>query len=293
MKVLVTGGWGFIGKHLVRKLVSLGYSVSVIDNDPRAPDYIYGAVDYYNLDICNFDDIKDLFNVDYVFHLAAEARIQHSIDNPRFTTNVNVMGTVNVLDACVAAGVKKFIYSSTSAVYGLAAEFPTGEDANIDCLNPYSASKFASEEMVKCYTRLYGLDSCIFRYFNVYNDDSPLVGPYSLVIGRFLNQFKNGESLTVVGTGDSLRDFIHVDDVVRINVLAAEHNSSLGGEVFNVGSGVNISILDVAKLISDNIVFVEPRVGEAKTTLAKIEKATRFFGWTPSVSLEEWIKGKL
>jgi UDP-glucose 4-epimerase len=293
MKILVTGGCGFIGHHIVNQLVKDNHDVIVIDDCSADNDKFYfnDRATYYKHSICNYDTIESLFEgVEYVFHLAAESRIQSAIDNPMHAVNVNVVGTTNILMACKKYNIKRIIYSGTSSVYGLTNCFPTKENNEIDCLNPYASTKYCGEEMIRCFTKLYGVDSCIFRYFNVYGEDSPVTGPYSLVIGIFLNQKKNNEPITLVGDGESLRDFVYVKDVVDINIKAMEHKENLNGEIFNVGSGTNYKIKDIARSISSDIIEIPKRLGEAKTTLADIEKAKNILNWHPSMDLLDWLK---
>lgn len=296
MNIIVTGGCGFIGSHLVDKLVTLGHHVQVIDNLSANNDVFYynkNAI-YYNIDICNLTKIEPIFNnIDYVFHLAAESRIQPAIENPLHAVNVNVIGTTNILQCSLKYKIKRVIYSGTSAVYGLTCSVPTNETENIDCLNPYSATKFAGEEMIRCYNKLHGLDACIFRYFNVYGERSPVSGPYSLVVGIFINQHKNNQALTVVGDGMNERDFVHVYDVVDANICAMNSVENLNAQVFNIGNGKNYKILDIAKLISNNIVFIPYRIGEAKTTLANITRSQNILNWNPQIDIVNWIKEKL
>lgn len=293
MKIIVTGGCGFIGHHLVNKLIKNDHEVIVIDDCSASNDKFYfnEKAKYYKYNICEYDLIEPLFkDIDYVFHLAAESRIQSAIDNPKYAVDVNVIGTTNVLLACRKYNIKRIMYSSTSSVYGLTNSFPTKENNEIDCLNPYASTKYCGEEMIRCFTKLYGVDSCIFRYFNVYGEDSPVTGPYSLVIGIFLNQKKNNEPITLVGDGESLRDFVYVKDVVDINIKAMEHKENLNGEIFNVGSGTNYKIKDIARSISSDIIEIPKRLGEAKTTLADIEKAKNILNWHPSMDLLDWLK---
>jgi UDP-glucose 4-epimerase len=293
MKTIVTGGCGFIGGHLVDSLLDGGYDVTVIDDlsANNGTFYYRNEAKYHKLSITDYEKIEPLFEgVDHVFHLAAEARIQPSIENPTRAVEINVLGTTNVLKASVKHKIKRVIYSGTSAVYGLTEELPTDENTKIDCLNPYSATKYAGEEMIKCFNKLYGLDACIFRYFNVYGERSPVSGPYSLVIGIFLDQLKNNESLTVVGDGLNRRDFIHVKDVVAANILAMKNQNKLNGEIFNIGFGKNYSILEIAQMISKNYTHIPARLGEARNTLANIEKARRILNWEPKIKIDEWLK---
>lgn len=294
MKALVTGGAGFIGSHLVDRLVHLGWEVLVLDNKSANNEQFYYNEDayYFKWDICNYDLTRDLYNgVDYVFHLAAESRLQPAIENPINAVVKNSVGTCTVLQCAREAGVKKVIYSSTSSAYGLN-KFPNVETDPNDCLNPYSASKVSGEDLCRMYTKLYGLKTITFRYFNVYGERSPTTGQYSPVIGIFLKQRNEGKPLTVVGDGSQRRDFIHVHDVVSANVIAAiseNISDEYYGQIFNIGSGENISVLEIAELISNNITFIPERSGEAKTTLADITKAQTVLNWNPNIDLKEWI----
>jgi UDP-glucose 4-epimerase len=296
VKFLVTGGCGFIGTHLTRKLVELGHKVSVIDNLSTKKftitdvEFVVG-VDYHITDIRYYDKILPLFKgIDGVFHLAAEARIQASIDNPKHAVDANILGTTHVLEACRIQKVKRIINSSTSAIYGLTDQFPTHESTEPGCLNPYASTKLAAEIMTQCYFKTYNLESYNLRYFNVFGEGSPVTGPYSLVIGIFLDQLARGESLTVVDKGESLRDFVYVGDVVDANIKAMTQTGTAQSEILNIGSGTNVSILEIAKAMSDNIVFVSSRPGECKQTLADISKAKEFLDWGPTTKLLDWLQ---
>lgn len=292
MKTLVTGGCGFIGGHLVDRLVSDGHEVTVIDDLSADNDqfYVTGGVKYAHISILEDHLIDRYFDgVDYVFHCAADARIQPSIINPTHAVNVNVLGTLSVLKACVNHGVKRIIYSSTSSVYGLTDCVPTNEQVPYNCLNPYAATKLGGEELVKCYSKIHGLDSCVLRYFNVFGERSPVSGPYSLVIGIFLSQRRSNKPLTVVGKGECLRDFIYVKDVADVNVKAMSYDSRLDGSVFNIGFGRNLRIIDIAKRLSDYIEYIDYRPGEALVTCADNTKAYTTFGWSPTTWLLDWL----
>ena len=293
MKYLVTGGAGFIGSNIVDRLVSAGHGVVVIDNESSdAHDYFYynDKAKYYKHDICDHDKIKHLFKgVDTVFHCAAEARIQPAIKNPLLAVKTNSYGTCSVLQAARDMGVRRVVYSSTSSAYGLINEVPQVETQPDDCLNPYSVSKVSGEKLCKMYSDLFGLETVIFRYFNVYGERQPLRGQYAPVVGLFLEQMKKGEPLTIVPDGEQRRDFTHVSDVVGANVLASTVKLETYGQVFNVGTGTNFSVNELAKMISDNTIMIEPRLGEARFTRANNEKIKRFLGWEPKVKFEDWI----
>ena len=295
MKCLVTGGAGFIGSNLVDQLIKDGHEVIVIDNEfSSAHNHFYwnDNAQNYKLDICDYDNTRPLYDgVDFVFHLAAEARIQPAIENPIQAVYINSVGTCTVLQCAREAGAKKVMYSSTSSAYG------RNEPANVetqpdDCLNPYSVSKVNGEKLCKMYTELYGLRTIIFRYFNVYGERQPLRGQYAPVIGIFLRQRAAGEPLTIVGDGEQRRDFTHVSDVVQANILAATKDveDKFYGGTYNVGCGVNYSVNEIANAISDNQINIPPRIGESRVTLANNGKLRTIFGWRSQVNLMDWIK---
>jgi len=295
MKALVTGGAGFIGSNLVDKLLRLEWDVVVIDNESAECNekfYWNDKADNHKLDICDYESTRNLYDgVDYVFHLAAESRLQPAIKNPINAVTKNAVGTCTVLQCAREADVQKVIYSSTSSAYGLN-KYPNYETDPNDCLNPYSVSKVAGEELCTLYTKLYGLKTIILRYFNVYGERSPTTGQYAPVIGIFLRQKDAGEPLTIVGDGLQRRDFVHVQDVANANLMAAFANleEECYGQVYNIGNGENISILEIAQMISDNYIHIPPRDGEARTTLACIEKAKNTFGWSPDLNVKQWIE---
>jgi UDP-glucose 4-epimerase len=297
IKSLVTGGAGFIGSNLVDRLIREGHEVVVIDNESAECNeqfYWNSKAKNYRFDVCDYEKTRPLYDgVDYVFHLAAESRLQPAIKNPIEAVTKNCVGTCTVLQCAREAGIKKVIYSSTSSGYGLN-PWPNHEEQNDDCLNPYSVSKVAAEKLCKMYTDLYGLKTIVFRYFNVYGERSPTIGQYAPVIGIFLKQKSNNQPLTIVGNGLQRRDFVHVYDVAEANVLAAltDIPDEYYGQLYNVGSGVNYSINEIANVISSKQVNIPPRIGEARTTLANIQKLTNIFGWQSKVNLVEWINGQ-
>ena len=293
---LVTGGAGFIGSHIVEQLLSIGHEVVVVDNEYSDNENFYWRDDTYNVNIDITDKaLKNAFtNVDYVFHLAAEARIGPAIENPVNAVNINTIGTCNVLQCARNAGVKKVMYSSTSSGYGLNPS-PNDETQPDDCLNPYSVSKVAGEKICKMYTDLYGLKTVIFRYFNVFGERAPKKGQYAPVIGIFLRQLAAGEKLTIVGDGEQRRDFVYVKDVANANIMAAISNADdeAYGQVYNVGSGVNYSVNDIASFISNDTINIPPRIGEARDSLANINKIQKTFAWRPEVNVEQWVREQI
>ena len=294
MNCLVTGGAGFIGSNLVDCLVNKGNKVIVIDNESALENekfYWNDKAQNYKYDICDYNLIKPLFNnIDVVFHLAAESRIQVAIKNPNRTINVNCLGTGNVMLASKVSHVKKIIYSSTSAYYGIENVIPHKEGMPRDCLNPYSVTKVAGEDIVLMYNKLYDIDTLIFRYFNVYGERQPTKGQYAPVVGLFQKMKAQGLDMTVVGDGKARRDYTHVSDVVRANVLAANLDFTCNGEIINIGTGVNCSILELVDIIGGSYKHIPARKGEAKETLADITKAKKILNWKPKVKLEDWIK---
>ena len=293
---LVTGGAGFIGSHIVEQLLSINHEVVVVDNEYSDNDKFHWREETYNVNIDITDKaLKNAFtNVDYVFHCAAEARIGPAIKNPVNAVNINTLGTCNVLQCAREAGVKKVMYSSTSAGYGLN-PYPNVETQPDDCLNPYSVSKVNGEKLCKMYTDLYGLKTVIFRYFNVYGNRQPLRGQYAPVIGIFLRQLASGEPLTIVGDGEQRRDFVNVQDVCRANIMAAISNpdDEAYGQVYNVGTGKNYSVNEIAKMFNTKTTYISARPGEARISLANADKIYKTFAWKPEVVLEEWIKEAL
>jgi len=293
-KYLVTGGAGFIGSHLVEQLLENGHQVVVVDDesaDCNEEFFWNDRAENHKVDITDYESLAPLFEgVKGVFHFAAEARIQPAIENPSRAASVNVLGTCNVLQAARTHGVERVIYSGTSSAYGLKNTPPLREDMPNDCLNPYSVTKVAGEELCKMYTRLFGLNTVILRYFNVYGERQPLKGQYAPVVGIFQRQVANGEAMTVVGDGEQRRDFTYVKDVANANFLAmTSENSEIFGETFNVGTGTNMSVLELAELIGNEVVHIPERLGEARATLADIGKIRSMLGWEPTISIQEWL----
>ena len=293
---LVTGAAGFIGSNLVEHLLDQGHSVVCVDNESANNDKFHwshenGMVINVKVDITDYKGMKNIMSgVDYVFHLAAESRLQSAIMNPIEAVQKNCVGTTVMLQCAREAGVKRFVYSSTSSGYGNN-PYPNVETQPDDCLNPYSASKIAGEKFCKMYTELYGLETVVLRYFNVFGRRSPAKGQYAPVIGIFQRQRDTGEPLTIVGDGAQRRDFVHVEDVARANYLAATMPlKGHEGEVFNVGTGSAYSIQQIADSISDNQVYIDKRSGEMETTFADITKIGDVLGWKPEIDVIDWIK---
>jgi UDP-glucose 4-epimerase len=227
--------------------------------------------------------------VEYVFHLAALPRVQPSIENPILYHDVNVNGMLNILVAARDAGVKKVIYSASSAAYGDQKEIPVHEEVKPNPMSPYALHKYIGELKVKLFHDIYGVPTVSLRYFNVYGKRQPIEGAYTLVMGIFARQRLANEPLTIVGDGEQRRDYVSVVDVVRANIMAAESEKAGKGEVINIGVGNNYSVNEVAQMMGGEVVHIEPRI-EPRETLADNRRAKELLGWEPTVDLSEWIK---
>jgi len=298
MRALVTGGAGFIGSHLVDRLINDGHEVLVVDNLSTGKiENVNPKAKFENFDLSNHKVNKILFGwenlwkgTDVVFHMACLARVQPSIENPYEYHDVNVNGLVNVLEMCRKYNIKRLVFSSSSSVYGDVEEkdLPTSENSELNPMSPYATHKLIGEQYCKLYSKLYGIDTVSLRYFNVYGNRQPTKGAYCLVMGIFAQQKLNGESMTIRGDGEQRRDFTYVDDVVDANVKCMEHTSHLNGDVFNIGNGDNRSVNQIADLIGGHRINIDPVV-EPKETLANYDKANKILGWSPKGNLEKWI----
>lgn len=294
---LVTGGAGFIGSHIVDRLLSFGHEVVVIDNessDGHDAYYWNNACENHKVDIRDFSAIAPLFQgVDYVYHLAAKASVQASVDDPLPTVSTQVMGTANVLEAARIAGCEKLVYSSTSACYGNTNPIPNVETMREDPLNAYAIGKLCGEQLVRSYYHLYGLKTVAFRYTNVYGERARHVGTYAPAVSKFLKMRREGNPLTIFGDGLQRRDFIHVGDVVNANASIVFAELDAWGETFNIGFGENWTIQELADIISEDQVHLSAKSGEMRETLAHIGKARAELSWKPKLRVTDWIKGQL
>lgn len=296
---LVTGGAGFIGSNLVDKLVDLCDKVVVIDNkSSKSRDEYYSnerAINY-DLDLSdpqNIETIKNILienKIRNIFHMAADVSVQYCVENPQQSYSNNILSTLNILESSrISNMIDRFVFSSTSAVYGLTDKISI-ETNPIDCLNSYSYSKYAGENLVKMYYDLYGLPTISFRYFNVYGNRQATKGQYAPVMGIFLKQKKEGIPLTITGDGLQTRDFIHVSDVVNANILVANtYVQGAHGKTYNIGSGKGYTIRKIAEMIHNHAEHIAPRYGEARFSCANISKMKSTFGWEPTIKLEDWI----
>lgn len=293
MKSVVTGGCGFIGSHLVDILTDLGHEVIVLDR--VNPNHRNQKANYYLQDLSkNYSEFSHYFEgVDNVFHLASEVSIPYCVERPNESMSNNTLSTMNVLECSRIHKVNKFIFSSTSAVYGNSLFLPSVETNPVECLNTYSISKYTGEQLCKMYHNLYGLKTIIFRYFNVYGERQHKTGQYAPVMSIFMRQKQDNQPLTVIGQGYQSRDFVHVSDVVLANILASQKDLDTYGEVFNVGTGEAIKIEDIANLISSYQISIPERPGEVLHSKSDISKIKEKLGWNYSISVLDWIKKTL
>ena len=294
-RAIVTGGAGFIGSHLVERLIADGHTVTVLD------DFSTGRMEnldqvkdnprllIHRVDVSSYREIKQLFEgADWVFHLAALADIVPSIQQPLAYHKANVDGTIAVLEAARAAGVSRFVYAASSSCYGVPDEFPTPETAPIRTMYPYALTKYLGEQYLLHWNKIYKLPCVSLRLFNVYGPRARTTGAYGAVFGVFLAQKLAGKPFTVVGDGTQMRDFTFVTDVVEALVRAAE--SEIEGEVLNVGSGNTYSVNHLVSLLGGDVVHVSKRPGEPDCTFADISKISHMLGWQPKVRFEDGVR---
>lgn len=294
MKYLVTGGAGFIGTNLVKELLARGHEVVVFDNYAagRKEERMQDGALYIEGDIRNLEELNNVCRngFDGIYHLAALPRVTFSVENPALTHETNVTGTLNVLLAARDHKIKRVVFSSSSSVYGNQEKYPVKEDFISLPVSPYALHKFVGEHYCRLFGELYGVETVCLRYFNVYGPYFDPDGAYALVIGKFLKQKKDGRPMTVCGDGEYFRDYTHVFDIVRANLLAMESSRVGGGEVLNIGNGKPHSVNEIVKMIGGESVFVPPRPGDVRFTHADNVKAKEFLGWEPTISLEEGIE---
>jgi UDP-glucose 4-epimerase len=294
-RTIVTGGCGFIGSHLVERLLRDGSAVTVIDNlktgRRKNLQHLSGssAVDVVELDVCEQTELKTLFrSADCVFHLAALADIVPSIERPEEYFRANVDGTFSVMQAARAANVPRVMYAASSSCYGIPDNFPTPETAQIRPQYPYALTKFLGEQIVLHWGKVYGLNVTSLRLFNVYGPRARTTGTYGAVFGVFLAQKLAGKPMTVVGNGKQTRDFTFVTDVVDAFVRAAR-SSSLSGEILNVGSGNTYSVNRLVELLGGETTNIPKRPGEPETTFADVTRISSSLDWKASVSFEDGV----
>lgn len=295
MRCLVTGGCGFIGSHLIDLLIENGHEVTVIDdlstgyvdNLNKKATHILGTIT--SPTFCRMA----VAGKQWVFHLAAWARVQRSIDDTLGTHNVNVNGTLNILEAVRLAKVDKFIYSSSSSVYGDQATHKMVEGLIPSPKSPYALQKLIAEQYVTMYAKIFSIKAVSLRYFNVYGSRQVTTGAYALVIGKFFEQLKNGEPMTIYGDGEQTRAYTHVSDVARANLLATQIEPKPGENmIYNIGTDVETSVNRIADLIAGEKKYITPNPRGAFEELRKCadnSKALKELGWVPEVSIEQGL----
>lgn len=286
-KLIVTGGAGFIGSHLTDELIALGHEVVVVDNLMLGKkEFVNAKADFQELDIRNLDDLKKVFaGAEAVFHLAADPRLPVSIEDPVGAHEINVTGTLNVLEAARKTGVKKVIFSSSCAAYG-DQKLPIKENVTMSPKDPYGTHKLMGEQYCRLFNQLFGLETVCLRYFNVYGPRKLNTGSYPMVIPVFLGQKKSGEPLTITGDGETTRDYVHVSDVVNANILAWQ-SSVVDGTAINVGTGIQTSVNEIANLVGGEAIHVAERPGEMRKAEADIKRANELLGWVPKTLLKD------
>src|SRR3989344_1259019 len=289
-KVVVTGGAGFIGSNLAAKLIEKGFDVHIVDRDPTfRRTTLPSAATLHEIDIRHTDEMQQICQgADVVYHLAAVPRVSYSVEHPVETTDENITGPVSVLTAAARAKVRRVVYSSSGSAYGEQKKLPFVETMIASPVNPYGLQKYVGELFAKMWPDVYGIETVSLRYFNVYGPGLDPNGPYALAIGKFLMARKNNQPITIYGDGTITRDFTHVRDIVRANMLAAESPKVGKGEVINIGAGRNLSVNDLAAMIGGPSVHVEARL-EPHDTRADIALAKELLGWEPEVTLEDGI----
>jgi UDP-glucose 4-epimerase len=298
MKVIVTGGAGFIGSNLVDELVKLKYKVTVIDN------FVTGLqknlnqskknikIEKIDISKCPQSKLEKIFkNTSIVFHLAGLADIVPSITNPQSYFDTNVNGTFKVLLASKNCNVKKFIYAASASCYGIPENYPTKESSKFQVEYPYALTKLMGEELTLHWAKVYGMHNISCRFFNVYGQRSRTTGAYGAVFGVFLAQKLANKPLTIVGNGKQTRDFIHVSDLVNALVKASKNGKK--GTAYNLGSGKETSVNTIAKLIGGKKIFIPKRPGEPDRSLANISKAKKDFRWKPKTSIKNGVESLL
>lgn len=296
-RILVTGGAGFIGSHLVDKL-ALENEMFVVDNLFSGSLSNLGKskdrITFIKGDIRDKALMKDIVTkVEFVFHLAADVGNVRSIEDPFANMEVNVQGTLNLLEACLSSNINRFVYSSSAAIYGEAKYLPIDEDHPLNPESPYAVSKLAAEKYAFAFYKVHGLPATCLRYFNVYGSRQES-SEYGNVIPIFLKRISEGKPFTIFGDGNQTRDFVFVEDVVKANILAATQSQTIGG-IFNVATGKQTSVNELANLVKQvvgkevPIIHAKPRAGEVRHSLANIEKAKKFLGYNPEINLKEGL----
>jgi len=297
--ILVTGGAGFIGSHLVTRLVEQGEPVRVLDNfansRPENLAHVTGEFELIEGDLRNRNDVaRAVERVELIFHEGALGSVPRSITDPHTSFDANVMGTLNVLNAARDAGCRRVVYASSSSVYGNTPVLPKQEDMPPKPLSPYAVSKLSAEQLCGVFYHTYGLETVALRYFNVFGPRQNPESQYAAVMPKFLRAYTSGEQPTIFGDGEQSRSFTYIDNVVDGNLLAGSAPGA-AGRVMNLASDKNYSVNYIARKMAEllhvafNPTYAPPRQGDVKDSLADITIAREVLGWEPAVSLEEGL----
>lgn len=296
MRVLVTGGSGFIGSNIVRRLLDLGHEAVVLDDlSSGFAENLVPGVPFFESDVRDAEAVAAaLEDCDVVLHLAASVGNARSIDDPVKDAQINVIGTLNVLEAARRQGLRRIVFSSSAGIFGELKTLPIAEDHPQDPDSPYGASKLAAEKMCLVYNKLYGMKNVCLRYFNVYGVNQRY-DAYGNVIPIFADRILRGESMTVFGDGEQTRDFVNARDVAAANIAAATADDEAAGS-FNVGSGTRVTINELAALMQRaagrevGLEYAPPRQGDVRDSLAATAAAHAAFGFAPEVGLDEGVR---
>ncbi|MGE5307330.1 MAG: SDR family oxidoreductase [Alphaproteobacteria bacterium] len=299
-RYLVTGGAGFIGSHIVKRLVSEGGLVRVVDNlstgrESRLSD-ISGEIEFVRGDLAD-QSVSDsvVRGVEYVLHQAAVPSVQRSVRDPVETNRANVVATLNVLESSRKEGVRRFVYAASSSAYGDTEVLPKHEDLPANPVSPYALQKFVGEQYCKLYHELYGIETVSLRYFNVFGPGQDPHSEYSAVIPKFITGLLSNRPITVYGDGEQSRDFTYVDNVVEANLLALKQPTA-AGRMCNIGCGERISLNTLVRLLEEiigvkaNLNYGDPKPGDVRHSLADITLARRLLGYEPKVMIEEGLR---
>ena len=301
MEYLVTGGAGFIGSNIVKELLKRGEQVRVLDNfatGKRENLFEFRNNKNFELvegDLRSFHIVRSAVkDVDYILHQGALPSVPRSINDPITTNDVNILGTLNILEAAKEFGVKRVVYASSSSVYGNSETLPKTEDMPIAPMSPYALSKYTGERYCQIYFKIYKLVTIILRYFNVFGPNQDPTSQYSAVIPKFIKLMRENKQPIIYGDGKQSRDFTYVDNVVKANILACR-NEGIAGEIFNIACGEKYTLLHLVetinKILKKNIepIFSKERPGDVKQSLAGIEKAKKVLGYKGNYGFEEGL----
>ena len=299
-RYLVTGGAGFIGSHIVKRLVAEGAHVRVVDNlstgQMRRLDTVRSAIDFIEADLADATTTrKAVGGIDYVLHQAAVPSVQRSVADPVTTNRANVTGTINLLEACRNAQVRRFVFAASSSAYGDTEVLPKREDMESNPLSPYALQKFVGERYCRLYYELYGFETLSLRYFNVFGPEQDPHSEYSAVVPKFISRLLANQPITIYGDGEQSRDFTYIENVVEANLLALKAPNA-AGTLCNIGCGERITLNRLVSLleqqlgVSAQVIFAPPKAGDVRHSLADIERAKAILQYRPKITVEEGLR---